>query len=194
MPIDLAQTFTSNDQLYTRLRLCYLTSFAIKSDTQKLLLTSFIIEGPVVMILAIGSNILAYASYKAFMKRKSMSTTVDRQQLAITNRAVELTKIEKRRQAKKEKMNQRLLKMTIYLTIFSIISHFIQFACQLIVSVFSSYVSASTYAWTQLVYSFIITIKHFFTIFFYYYFNLNFKSSLKQLLCCCWSNNQNNTN
>jgi len=113
MPIDLAQTFTPDDQLYTRLRLCYLTSFAIKSDTQKLLLTSFIIEGPVVMILAIGSNILAYASYKAFMKRKSMSTTaafnVNTQRLAITTHVVELTEIEQRRQAKNDHLFNNIL-------------------------------------------------------------------------------------
>jgi len=177
MPIDLAQTFTPDDQLYTKLRLCYLTSFAIQPVTKMILLVSFIIEGPIVMILAIISNLLAYASYKAFMKRKSMTTiTVNRQQ------TVELTKIEKRRQAKKEKMNQRLLKMTIYLTIFSIISHLIQFAAQSIIFLFSSYVSVTIFLWAQFAYIFIIVLKHFSTIFFFYYFNINFKEALN-----CWS-------
>jgi hypothetical protein len=190
MPSNLAQTYTPDDQLYIKLRHCYLTSFAIQPVTKIILLVSFIIEGPVVMILAIGSNLLAYASYKAFMKRKSMTTSVafnvNRQQLAITTRAVELTNIEQRKQAKKEKMNQRLLKMTIYLTIFSIISHLIQFAAQSIIFLFSSYVSVTIFLWAQFAYIFIIVLKHFSTIFFFYYFNINFKTALKQYFCCCY--------
>ncbi len=48
------------------------------------------------------------------MKRKQESMN--------NNRSAELTEIEKRKQAKTEKMNKKLLMMTIYLTIFSIIS------------------------------------------------------------------------
>ena len=181
--------------LYIKLRLCYLTSFAIQPDTQMLLLVSFIIEGPVVMILAIGSNLLAYASYKAFMKRKSMTTSVafnvNRQQLAINTRAVELTEIEKRRQAKKEKKNKKLFNMTIYLTISSILLHVIQFGAQLIIFVFSSFISASVYSWATFAYIFMIILKHYITIIFFYYFNSNFKTALKKLFCCscCRSNN-----
>jgi len=184
MPSNLVYEVTPDDQLYTRLRLCYLTSFAVQPVTKIILLVVYIIEGPVVMILVIGSNILAYASYKAFMKRKLMTTSVafnvNTQQLAITTHAVELTKIEKRRKAKREKINKRLLKMTIYLTIFSIVSHLIQFAAQLIIFVFSPYVSVTVFLWAQFSFIFIVVFKHFFTIFFY--FNINFKAALN-----CWS-------
>ncbi len=59
------------------------------------------------MILVIGSNILAYISYKSFMKRKQESTNV--------NRSAELTEREKRKQAKTEKMNQKLLICSLFL-------------------------------------------------------------------------------
>jgi hypothetical protein len=70
LPSDLSQSFTSNDELYVKLRLCYVTSFATQPITRLILLISIIIEGPVVMILVIGSNILAFVSYKSFLKRK----------------------------------------------------------------------------------------------------------------------------
>jgi hypothetical protein len=70
LPSDLSQTYTSNDELYIKLRLCYVTSFAIAPITRLILLTSIIIEGPVVMILEIVSNVLAFVSYKSFLKRK----------------------------------------------------------------------------------------------------------------------------
>jgi len=57
-----------------------------------ILIVSYIIEGPIIMILVIGSNILAYISYKSFMKRKQESTNV--------NRSAELTESEKRREDK----------------------------------------------------------------------------------------------
>jgi len=70
IPSDLAYTYTSDDELYIKLRLCYLTSFGLKPAGKMILLASFIIEGPIMMILVIGSNLLAFVSYKRFMKRK----------------------------------------------------------------------------------------------------------------------------
>ena len=49
--------------------LCYATSFATQPITRLILLISIVIEGPVVMILVIGSNVLAFVSYKSFLKR-----------------------------------------------------------------------------------------------------------------------------
>ncbi len=171
IPSDLAHDYVSNDQLYVQLRLCYNTKFTTEPITKMILIVSYIIEGPVVMILIIGTNILAYKSYKLFIKRKQETT------MAI-HRVMELTASEKRKQAKIEKMNKKLLKMTIYLSFFSIISHLIQFGTQLILFVFNSHVSLFTFILINFIFSFIIFLKHFFTIFFYYHFNLNFKNSL----------------
>jgi len=102
------------------------------------------------------------------MKRKQESMN--------NNRSAELTEIEKRKQAKIEKMNKKLLMMTIYLTIFSIISHLIQFGSQLISSVFNSQINSILFGWSRLIFLFIAIFKHFFTIFFYYYFNKSFKN------------------
>jgi len=183
IPSDLALTFTPADQLYIKLRLCYSTEFATNSITKMILIVSYIIEGPIVMILVIGSNILAYISYKSFMKRKQESTNV--------NRSAELTEIEKRKQAKTEKMNKKLLMMTIYSTIFSIIIHLIQFGAQLIIFAFNSKISLLLFAWIYFIYSSIIIFKHFFTIFFYYFFNQNFKVKLLSLIGKKGRNNLN---
>jgi len=166
IPSDLALTFTPADQI-----------------TKMILIVSYIIEGPIVMILVIGSNILAYISYKSFMKRKQESTNV--------NRSAELTEIEKRKQAKTEKMNKKLLMMTIYSTIFSIIIHLIQFGAQLIIFAFNSKISLLLFAWIYFIYSSIIIFKHFFTIFFYYFFNQNFKVKLLSLIGKKGRNNLN---
>ncbi len=58
IPSDLAASHTPDDQLYVKLRLCYATTFATNSITKLILIVSYIIEGPFVMVLAVGSNIL----------------------------------------------------------------------------------------------------------------------------------------
>jgi hypothetical protein len=177
IPSDLALSHTPDDQLYVKLRLCYATTFATNSITKMILIVSYIIEGPFVMVLAVGSNILAYISYKSFMKRK--------QELTINNRerGVELNENETRKQAKIEKMNKNLLIMTFYLTFFSIISHIIQFVAQLIIFVFPAIIGLTVYVWSQYIYIFMIVLKHFCTIFFYYNFNSIFKRSLLSIIC-----------
>ena len=170
IPSDLAATYTTDDELYVKLNLCYPTSFAILPVTKMILIVSYIIEGPIVMILVIGSNILAYISYKSFMKRKQESINI--------NRSALLTENEKRKQVKTEKKNKNLLKMAIYLTIFSIISHLIQFGAQLIIFVFSSQITTILYGWIRFAFLFIIIFKNLLTIFFYYFFNSNFKNIL----------------
>ena len=177
LPTYLSATHTSTDELYIKLRLCYVTSFATQPITRLILLISIIIEGPFVMILAIGSNILAFVSYKSFLKRKQTTLELTRFN---NNRAIihQLTDIEHRKIVKKEKMNQKLLKMTVFLTIFSIITHIIQFGAQIILILFSSTNNKSLYAWTFFIFSFVVIFKHFFTIFFYYLFNYKFKVNL----------------
>jgi hypothetical protein len=170
IPSDLAGTYVPNDELYIKFNLCYPTSFAILPVTKMILIISYIIEGPIVMILVIGSNLLAYISYKSFLKRKQETINI--------NGSAELTESEKRKQVKTEKKNKKLLIMTIYLTIFSIISHLIQFGAHLIIFVFSSKITTILYGWIRFAYLFIVIFKNFFTIFFYYHFNSNFKNVL----------------
>jgi len=177
LPTYLSETHTSNDELYIKLRLCYATSFATEPITRLILLISIIIEGPVVMILVIGSNILAFVSYKSFLKRKQ--TALELTRFNNNNEPIDhqLTDIEQRKQDKKEKMDKKLLKMTIFLTIFSIITHIIQFGAQLVTILFSSN-NKLVFAWAFFILSFMVIFKHFFTIFFYYSFNSKFKTYL----------------
>jgi len=186
IPSDLAGNYTPNEQLYVTLRLCYATKFATAPVTQLILIASYVVEGPVLIILAIGSNLLAYVSYKSYMKRK--------EQLTDNGRSTELTENEKRKIEKKEKMKKKMLIMTICLSIFSIISHLIQFGTQLMVFIFSIYFTPLVLIWARFIFTFIVIFKHFFTIFFYYYFNLNFKSILLSFMCKKDSNNTASNN
>ncbi len=99
IPSNLSGTYTPDDQLYITLRLCYATSFASSPNTRIILIISYIIEGPVLIILAIVSNILAYASYKSFMKRKEQLRNNNNN----NNNDNELTENEKRKIEKNEK-------------------------------------------------------------------------------------------
>jgi hypothetical protein len=152
IPSDLAGTYTPDDQLYITLKLCSPTSFTSSPVTRMILIISYIIEGPVFIILAIVSNILAYVSYKSFMKRKEQLRNNN------NNNDNELTENEKRKIEKNEKMNKKMLIMTICLTIFSIISHIIQFGTQLIAFVLSAYFS-SLYLYIYLYYIYFKTIE-----------------------------------
>jgi hypothetical protein len=179
LPSDISQSFTSNDELYIKLRLCYATAFATQPITRLILLISIIIEGPVVMILVIGSNILAFVSYKSFLKRKQTALELSSFN---NNRAIihQQTSIERRKLDKNEKMNQKLFKMTIFLTIFSIITHIIQFGAQLVIILFSSN-NTLVYSWAFYIFTFMVIFKHFFTIFFFYNFNIKFKVGIKKI-------------
>ncbi len=173
IPSSLAQTHTSDEELYVKFRLCYSTTFATNPITKIILLVVYIVEGPIVMLLIIGSNLLSYLSFKSFVIRK--------QELKNNNITTELTESEKRKQAKDEKINKKLLMMTINLTIFSIILNLIQFGVQLI-TLFPQSVNSTVYSWARFIFSLIAFTKHFFTIFFYYHFNLNFKRKLLSLI------------
>ncbi len=174
IPSDLAQTYTPDDQLFVKLSLCYSPTFSNTPIAKMILLISFIIEGPIVMILAIGSNIFAYISYRSFIKRKQESLS--------NHRNIRLTEKEKRKLAKNEKKNQKLLMMTIYLSVFSIISHIVQFGAQSIVFAINSKTSPSLYILARFIFLFTIIFKHFFTFFFFYHFNTKFKYNFLSIL------------
>jgi len=183
LPSDLSVSYTPNEELFIKLNMCYATSFATQPITRLILLISIIIEGPVVMILAIGSNILAFVSYKSFLKIKQ--TTLELTRFGNNNRANnhQLTEIEQRKIVKKEKMDQKLFKMTVYLTAFSIITHLIQFSAQLILILFRMN-NKLVYSWIYFMFSFMVLIKNFCSIFFFYHFNIKFKFYFKKNFRC----------
>ena len=175
-PSNLSQSFTPDNELFIKLRLCYATTFTTRPITRLILMISIIIEGPVVMILVIGSNLLAFFSYRSFLKRKEETTRINNNNKRTDQ--PQLTEIQKRKIHKNDKMKQKLLKMTIFLTLFSVIVHMIQFGAQIVISLFSSD-NKLVFAWAFFIFSFIAIFKHFFTIFFYYLFNYKFKNYVK---------------
>jgi hypothetical protein len=126
----------------------------------------------------IGSNILAFVSYKSFLKRKQ--TALELTSFNNNRQIDQQTSIERRRRDKKEKMNQKLLKMTIFLSIFSVITHIIQFGAQIILILLSSN-NTLVYSWAFYIFTFMVIFKHFFTIFFFYNFNIKFKVGIKKI-------------
>jgi len=172
LPINLSQSFTPDNELYTKLRLCHATTYTSLSITRLVLTISIIIEGPVVMILVIGSNLLAFISYRSFLKRKEETART------INNNRIVHSTLTDIQQQKNDKMNQKLLKMTIFLTLFSVIIHIIQFGAQIITSLFNTS-NKLVFAWAFFIFSFVAIFKHFFTVFFYYLFNYKFKNFIQ---------------
>ena len=92
-------------------------------------------EGPVVLIAVIVTNIISMVSFLRFMKRKA--------QLNARRASVNESELEKRKR-KDEKINRQLLFMTFYLSIFSILNHIVQISSQF---VFVFNLSPSIGAW-----------------------------------------------
>lgn len=73
------------EELYVLCRLCVTSDFSSTNLGKISLLTVYIVEGPVVLTLVISSNLLAFSSYRLFLKRKATlipnnSSTVDQTQ------------------------------------------------------------------------------------------------------------------
>ena len=152
------------DETYVKMAICEFTEF-VSSRLGKIILTiSYLIEGPVILILVIISNLLSLISYKQFTKRKKVNNT------QVDNN--ELKKIRKN-----EKNDRKLLFMTSYFSLFSLIFHAVQFTA-LFNYFISNNVNTKSRGWLIFIYVLGTSVKQFFSIFFYYNFNKKFKKTL----------------
>jgi len=128
-----------------------------------LLMASFFIQGPIVLIMEISTNIMAFISYRRFLKRKALTKN--------QNKGNETAQTKKN-----DKINKKLLYMTFYMSIFSVIIHLIAFSAQFIIFCFD--VTDQLAAWFIFIGLFIIAIKNFLNIFFFYNYNTQYRNSL----------------
>jgi hypothetical protein len=169
------------DLIYVERQLCIYTPFSSSAVGRVLLLTSFILEGPVVLLLVIITNIIAYISYKSFLKRKSTLNQQQTSQLASSALPI-ISSEQKKRKEKKERNQETLVQMTLWISTFSVLIHIIQFSSQFVLFILQRTIKPEISAWFLFLYSFIIVLKHFSSIFFLYKFNNNFRKSI--YICC----------
>ncbi len=146
---------------------CKWSQFTWSPLGKLLLMISFIIQGPVVLIMAILSNLIAIFSYRRFLKRKAL----------IVNHEANKNKGHESAQMKKdEKINKKLLFMTIYLNGLSIGYHLIELSAKFILFWFDT--SASLAAWFVFIGILMFALKNFLNIFFFYKYNYQFRNAL----------------
>jgi hypothetical protein len=137
-----------------------------------LLLMSFIIQGPAVLIIVIVTNVLAMVSYKRYLKRNN-----EVHKNSFKKREDE-TKAHAKKTKKEEILNKKLLFMTFYFSVFSVIYHIIQFSAQFVITIFKDVSSNWISAWFVWINMFIIAFKNISNIFFYYHYSIKFRNSL----------------
>ena len=142
-PNYLLYNLVSDEDLYIKLRYCEKTAFTESNLGKLLLIISYLVEGPVVLIAVIVTNIISMVSFLRFMKRKA--------QLNARRASVNESELEKRKR-KDEKINRQLLFMTFYLSIFSILNHIVQISSQFVLFVFN--LSPSVGAWFIFLFAF----------------------------------------
>ena len=166
-PVFLLYDIVEDSELPKTLRLCRLSQFSKSYSGKLFLMISFVIQGPVVLVLVIATNVIAMVSYRRYLKRKTQANEL--QDLAHREIMTE-------EQKKNEKINKNLLFMTFYLSIFSVVNHSIQFSSQFVIFIFALQPSVS--AWFIFTYTLNFVLKNLMNIFFFYNYSNQFKNDL----------------
>jgi hypothetical protein len=174
-------TFTLAPSDLISVKVCIFTPFANSPVGKILLLTSSIFQGPVILLFVIITNTIAYIAYKSFLLKKKTAININQQQTDQLGPFSTLpinSSQQKIKKQKEEKKQKKLVQMTLWISTFSVFIHIIQFSSQFLVFVLQTTVSSDIYALFLFLYSFIMVLKHFSSIFFFYKFNNNFKKSI----------------
>jgi len=169
-PLFFLYDIVKDTELPIVLRLCELSQFSESTMGKILLMVSFIIQGPIVLVLVIATNVIAMVSYKSYLKDKRK--TQANAQIAQTSRD---ENISEKKTLKDEKNKKNFLFMTFYLGIFSAVNHLIQLTGPFVVF-FSLEPSISS--WLILTYFFSCALRNFVNIFFFYIYNKKFRKIL----------------
>ena len=164
--------WVQTDQILKLYRVTIPTDFALSKLGKILLIISYTLEGPVVFILLIATNILAINSYRKFNQRKEL---IDQ-----TNNIEMLAEGELRKKSKIEKTDRKLLMITSYLSLISILTNLLQFTAQFFYFIITNS-SPNTIGWLIFASVFSIALKQFFAIFVYYQFRI-FRKEFKTLI------------
>jgi hypothetical protein len=171
-PNFLSLKMVPEDQIYILYKLQMPTDFVLSKIGKITLIISFILEGPVIFILLIVTNIIAFISYKRFNKRKEL---IDR-----ANNIEMMAEGEVKKKKENEKTNRKLFMMTSYLSLISAVAEFIKFTVQFYYFIVTT-LNTTIVAWLVFVAFFSISLKQFSSIFVYYNYKI-FRVKLKALI------------
>jgi hypothetical protein len=156
---------TQDYELPIVLRSCKPTQFASTSFGKLVLIISYTLEGPVIVLLQIITNVISVISFRRFIKRKTQ-LQAQTAQTSTRNAAYE----------RNENMKRKLLKMVILIVSFSVVIHLIQIGAQFILYVFQ--MSPTIGAWFYFNILFVRCLKSSVNIFFLYLGNTQFRKAL----------------
>jgi hypothetical protein len=172
IPNFLSIKMVPEDQIYILYRLTIPTDFALSKLGKITLLISYILEGPIVFILLIVTNIIALISFKRFNQRKEFIERANNIEMMSEGKIIKKNKI--------EKMDRKLLIITSFLSLASIFAELIQFTAQLFYFVITS-LSPNTVGWLIFASILSIALKQFTSIIVYYNYKM-FRKELKSLV------------
>jgi hypothetical protein len=171
-PNFLSLKVVPEDLIYVLYRATMPTDFALSKIGKIILLISYILEGPVIFILLIVTNIIAIISYQRFNKRKEL---IDR-----ANNIEMMSKTELNKKIKTEKKDQKLLMMTSYLSLVSAVAELFQFFGQFFFFLVKT-LNPKIVGWIIFASIFAIALKQFTSIIIYYNYKM-FRKELKSLI------------
>ena len=164
------------DQIYKLNRVAIPTDFALSKIGKILLLLSYTLEGPVVFILLIVTNVIAIYSFKKFNERNKLIERANN---------IEMTaEREIKKQKKIKKTNKNLFRTTSYLNIISIVAELIQFTSNYFYFIVTS-LNPKLVGWLIFASIFMIALKQFSALFFYYNYKM-FRKEFKSLITKCF--------
>ena len=171
-PNILSLKLVPEDQLYRVFRFSMPTDFALSKIGQILLLTKYILEGPVVFILLITTNIAAIISYRRFNKRKELAERANNIEM--------MAEGEEQKRKKAEKKDRKLVITAAYLSLISIISVLVVFLAQYFYFIVTS-LEPKTVGWLIYASNVSIALKQFTAIATYYNYKL-FRKEMNRLI------------
>ena len=160
------------DQIFILNKISIPTDFVLSRIGKIILSISFILQGPVIFILLIVTNIIAFISYKRFNKRKEL---IDR-----ANNIEMMAEGEIKKKKENEKTNRKLFMMTSYLSLISAVAELIQFTVQFYYFIVTT-LNTKIVGWLVFAGCFSIALKQFSSIFVYYNYKM-FRVKLKALI------------
>ena len=149
------------------------SDFALSKLGKIILIISYILEGPVIFILLIVTNIIAVICYKKFNQKKEL---IER-----ANNIEMLAEGEIKKKSKIEKKDRNLLMMTSYMSLLSIVTIFLQFTIQFSYITQSTSLNQKNLGWLLFASIFSIALKQFTSIIIYFNYK-TFRNKFKSLI------------
>jgi hypothetical protein len=160
------------DLVFILYRVTMPTDFALSKIGKLVLIVCYILEGPVIFILLIVTNIIAIISYKRFNKRKEL---IDR-----ANNIEMMSEGELNKKIKTEKTDRKLLMMTSYLSLISAVAELLKFIGQFFFFIVTT-LNPKTVGWLIFASIFAIALKQFTSIILYYNYKI-FRKEFRSLI------------